>query len=150
MLMIKEYWNLIGQEPFLAITWELDFSQACSFRRILMNHNNFYLTQIPGKSHDMFFFCLTMFLAILVHFCPMGIFFPKKSGSVTHNYIRTPNIMQTSFRKNYWTNPMKSYGLTEGWMDRPYFIGPFRLRQRPGVQQPLFSKWLVGIHKLLF
>ena len=47
ILMIKEYWNLIGQELFLATTWKLDFSQACSFCKMLMNHRNFYLTQIP-------------------------------------------------------------------------------------------------------
>ena len=53
--MIKQYWNLIGQEPFLSLTWELDFSQACSFRRMLMNHNNFHFTQIPDKTNDMIF-----------------------------------------------------------------------------------------------
>ena len=31
ILMIKEYWNLIGKEPFLYLIWKLDFSQACSF-----------------------------------------------------------------------------------------------------------------------
>ena len=45
--MIKEYWNFIGQEPFLAITWESDFSQAYSFCRMLMNDKNFHFTQIP-------------------------------------------------------------------------------------------------------
>ena len=39
----KSNWNLIGQEPFLAITWELDFSQACSFCRMLMNHKELSL-----------------------------------------------------------------------------------------------------------
>ena len=55
MLMIKEYWNLIGWEPFLAITWEPDFPQACSFRRMLVNHKNFHFTQIPGKTNYMIF-----------------------------------------------------------------------------------------------
>ena len=55
VLMIKGYCNLIGQEPFLAVTWELDFPQACSFRRMLMNHNNFHFTQIPDKTNDMIF-----------------------------------------------------------------------------------------------
>ena len=50
--MIKEYWNLIGQEPFLAITWEPDFSQACSFPRILIKYKNFNFTQIPDKTND--------------------------------------------------------------------------------------------------
>ena len=45
--MIKEYWNLIGQEP--------EFSQACSSCRMLMNHKNFHLTQIPDKTNDMIF-----------------------------------------------------------------------------------------------
>ena len=31
ILTIKEYWNLIGWESFLAITWESCFSQTCSF-----------------------------------------------------------------------------------------------------------------------
>ena len=50
--MIKEYWNLIGRETFLSLTWELDFSQACSFRRILINHKNFDFTQIPDKTNE--------------------------------------------------------------------------------------------------
>ena len=53
ILTIKEYWNLIGWEPFLAITWEPDFSQACSFWRMLMNHKNF--TQIPDRTNDVIF-----------------------------------------------------------------------------------------------
>ena len=31
MLTIKEYWNLIVQEPFLAITWELGFFPSMQF-----------------------------------------------------------------------------------------------------------------------
>ena len=50
ILTIKEYWNLIGQEKFLTITWEPDFSQVCSFRRMLMNHKNFRFTQIRDKT----------------------------------------------------------------------------------------------------
>ena len=49
ILTIKEYWNLIDREELLAITWEPDFSQLCSFHRILMNHKNFRFTQIPDK-----------------------------------------------------------------------------------------------------
>ena len=52
--MIKEYWNLIGREQFLAIIWEPDFSQACSFRRMLMNNKNFRFTQIPDKLMTLF------------------------------------------------------------------------------------------------
>ena len=43
-----------------------------------------------------------------------------------------------SFRKNLWANPEKTYGQTEGRMDRPYFIGPFQ--PRPGVQKKKKSK----------
>ena len=55
ILTIKEYRNLIGREPFLAITWEPAFPQACSFRRMLMNHKNLHFTQIPDKTNDMIF-----------------------------------------------------------------------------------------------
>ena len=53
--MVKEYWNLIGRKAFLAITWEPDFSQACSFRKMLMNHKNFHFTKIPDKTNDEIF-----------------------------------------------------------------------------------------------
>ena len=68
--MIKECWNLIGQKIFLDITWKPDFSQACSFRRMLMNHKNFHFTQITGKTDDVVFLKSpkTMFLAIFDHF----------------------------------------------------------------------------------
>ena len=53
--MIKQYWNLIGRKPFLSLIWELVFSQACSFLRMLMNHKNFDFTQIPDKTNDVIF-----------------------------------------------------------------------------------------------
>ena len=79
MLMIKEDWNLIGQEPFLALTWELDFSQACSFCRMLMNLNNFHFTQVPDKTNDMIFLQSpkTMFLGHFRSFLHNGNFFQK-------------------------------------------------------------------------
>ena len=55
ILTIKEYWNLIGREAFLTMTWELDFSQACSFRRMLNDHKNFRFTPIPDKINDFIF-----------------------------------------------------------------------------------------------
>ena len=75
ILTIKEYWNLIGRETFLAITWEPDFSQACSVRRMLMNHKNFHFTQIPDKTNDVIFLKSpkTMFLWLL----PNGDFSQK-------------------------------------------------------------------------
>ena len=79
--------NLIGREPFLSIIWELDFSQAYSFRRMLMNHKNFHFTQIPDKNNDVIFLKSpkTMFLG---YFWP---FFPKP-GCHTQLYM-APNIM---------------------------------------------------------
>ena len=82
ILTIKEYWNLIGRKPFLAITWELDFYRACSFRRTLMNHKNFHFTQIPDKTNDLIFLkssktiSLENFLPFLVIFAQWR-FFPK-------------------------------------------------------------------------
>ena len=86
ILTIKEYWNLIGQKSFLAITWEPDFSQACSFRRMLINHKNFHFTQIPDETNDVNFLksLKNMFLGHFWPFLPDGIF-SKKSGSVIHN-----------------------------------------------------------------
>ena len=99
--MIKEYRNLTGGEPFLSITWELDFSQAYSFWRMLMNHKNFHFTQITDKANNVIFLKSpkTMFLGhFFDHFCPMRIFF-QKTPAVTHNYIRASNIMQSSKKK---------------------------------------------------
>ena len=78
-LTIKEYWNLIGREQFLAITWELDFFQACRFCRMLINHKNFRFTQIPDKANDMIFLKSrkTLFLGHFWPFFPDGDFFQK-------------------------------------------------------------------------
>ena len=94
ILTIQKYRNLIGWVTFLAITWEPDFSQACNFRTMLMNHRNFHFTQIPDKTNDVFFFLKcpkTMFWAIFDHFghfCPMRIF-SKKSSCHTELYMGT-------------------------------------------------------------
>ena len=89
MFMIKEYWNLIGQEPFLAITWELNFSQEYSFSRVLMNHNNFYFTQIPDKTNDKIFLKSpkTMFLGYFSSFLPNEDFFQKIQLCHTQLYM---------------------------------------------------------------
>ena len=138
---IKEYWNLIDQETFLATTWEPDFSQACSFCLTLMNHKKFCFKQIPDKTNDIIFLkspnpVFGPFLTIFGHFCQLGIF-SKKSGSVTRNYIWDPNTMlslrkkMSPFWENLWTD-----GRTDRWKDGQtdgsYFIGLFR--PRPGVQ----------------
>ena len=72
--MIKEYWNLNGREPFLVLKWEPEFSQACSFCRMLMNHKNFHFTQIQDKTNDVIFLKRpkTIFLG---HFWPFSVIF---------------------------------------------------------------------------
>ena len=67
--MIKECQNLIGGEPFLVITWELDFSQAYNFFRMLMNHKNFHFIQILDKTNDMMFWKSPKYM-FLGHFWP--------------------------------------------------------------------------------
>ena len=109
--MIREYWNLIGWEPFFSITWELNFSQAYSFPRMLMNHKNFHFTQTPDKTNDVILLKSpkTIFLGNFWPFLSYGDFF-RKNLAVTHNYIWVPNIM-LSFKKiisqsqeNLWTD----------------------------------------------
>ena len=94
ILTIKKYWNLIGWEPFSAITWGPDFSQACSFRRMLMNHKNFHFTQIPDKNNDVIFLKSpkTMFLG---HFWPFLVIFARwgffpKNPALSHTTIYGP------------------------------------------------------------
>ena len=135
-MTIKEYWNLIGQERFLASTWEQNFSQACSFCRMLMNHKNFHFTQIPDKTNDVILlkYPKTMFLG---HFWPILVIFAlgifsKKFGSVTHHYIWAPNTMKNFFSEK--TSELIPRKLTDRWKDgrkdkwTPYFIAPFQPR----------------------
>ena len=59
--LFVKYWQLKNTEisfiesHFLVITWEPEFSQACSFRRMLMNHKNFHFRQILDKTKDVIF-----------------------------------------------------------------------------------------------
>ena len=129
ILTIKEYWNLIGQEPFLAITWEPDFSQACSFRRMLMNYKNFHFTQIPDKTNDMIFLKSpkTLFLGhfwpFLTIFAQWG-FFPN-NPALSHITLYGPlTPCWVSVKTN---EPILRNLRTDGRTD-----GPFR--PRPGVQ----------------
>ena len=136
-MTIKECWNFIGWEPFFPITWEQDFSQICSFCRMLMNNKNVPFTQIPDKTNDIMFLksqkhffewpkkFLGHFRLFFVIFAQWG-FFPK-CLAVTHNYIWAPNTILC-----FWKT-LQTEGWTEGQKDRPYFIGPFRLR--PGIQK---------------
>ena len=72
---------------------------------MLMNHKNFHFKQIQDNKTNDVIFLKTPKTMFLDHFGPFLVifawrgFFPKKSGSVTHNYIWAPNTM-LSFRKN--------------------------------------------------
>ena len=133
-MTIKEYWNLIGWEPFLAITWEPDFSQACCFCRMLINHKDFHFTQISDKNNDMFLKSpKTMFLGHFWSFMPDGDFF-QKNPALSHTAVYgslTPCYVSEK------TNQPIPRKLTDRRMDRlkegqTLFTGPFR--PRPGVQ----------------
>ena len=87
ILTMKEYWNLTGQEQFLALTWEPNFSQAYSFCRMLMNHKNFCFTQILDKTNDIIFLKSPkiLFLGHFWSFLPNGDFF--KTIRLSHTTI---------------------------------------------------------------
>ena len=115
-----------------------EISLADSFLRMLMNHNNFHLTQVPDKTNDAIFLNSpkTLFLdhfGPFWSFLPDGDFFPK-NPAVICNYKRAPNSM-LSFRKKLMIQFQENLR-TDGGMDKrtdtPYFIGPFQLRL--GVQ----------------
>ena len=103
---------LIGREPFLTITWEPGFSQACSFRRMLMNLKNFHLTQIPDKTNDMIqkpFFA--SFLTILVILPNRDVF---QKIQLSHITIDGPLTACWVSEKNNEPIPRK---LTYRWKD---------------------------------
>ena len=130
-MTVKQYWNLIDREPFLAITWESDFSQECSFCKMLMNHKNFNFTQIPDKTNDEIFLKSpkAMFLG---HFWPFLVifarwrFFPKDTA-LPHKTIYGPPT-HVKFQKKLISQSRENLRT-----DRLYFTAPFR--PRPGVQQ---------------
>ena len=81
---LKSHWL----RAIFAFTWELDFSQARSFLRTLMNHENFDFTQIPGKTNNMIFLksSKNTFLGHFWPFLPDRDFFQKIQLSHTTIY----------------------------------------------------------------
>ena len=79
MLMIKEYWNITGQKPFLALTWELELDFL----------DNFHFTQIPDKTNDIIFLKSpkTMFWGHFWPFLPDRDFFQKIQLCHTQLYM---------------------------------------------------------------
>ena len=128
-MTIEEYWNLIGWEPFFTVTWEADFSQVCSFRRMLMNHMNFHFTQISDKTNVVIFLkspktiIFGSFWPFLVNFARWG-FFPIQKIWICHTklYMDPPHHVKfqkkliTRFRQNLWTDRR-----TDGRTGRPLF-----------------------------
>ena len=129
ILTIKEYWNLIDCEPFLAITWEPEFSQACKFCRMLMNHKNFYFTQIPDKTKDMIFLKSpkTLFWG---HFWPFSVIFARW-GFFLQVSEKTNELILRKLKDRWKDGQMegrtdRTDGRMDGRTNRPYFIGPFQ------------------------
>ena len=120
-MTIKEYWNLIGREPFLAITWEPDFFQACSFPRMLTNQKNFRFTQIPDKTNDAIFWknskkpCFWTIFDHFGHFCPMGIF--SKNPALPHTTIYGPKH-HAKFQKKLMSQFRENHRRKDGRKDR--------------------------------
>ena len=83
---------------------------------MLMNHKNFYFTQIPDKTNDVIFLKKSKdhvfgpFLTIFGHFCLMGIFFQKIQLSHTQLYMgpqhhaKLKKRLMTQYRENLWTD----------------------------------------------
>ena len=96
---------------------------------LLINHKNFYFTQIPDKTNDVIFLNSpeTMFSG---HFCPMGIFSKKFWLGRTQLYMGPYH--HAKFQQKLMTQCRENLR-TDGRTDRPYFIGPFR--PKPGAQE---------------
>ena len=97
--MVKKYWNLIDWEPILGIAWESEFSQACSFYRMLMNQKNFHFPQNPGNTNASIFLKSqkTMFLGQFWPLLPDGDFFEKTQ--FCHTQLYTGPYHHAKFQK---------------------------------------------------
>ena len=93
--LFVKYWQLkntaeisLAWRGFFVIIWEPDFSHACSFCRMLMNHKNFHLTwrDFLKKSKNHVF---GSFLTIFRSFLPNGDFF-QKNPALSHKIIYGP------------------------------------------------------------
>ena len=87
IVTIKEYWKLIGREPFLAIiTWEPDFSQVCSVcrMRMLQDHKNYRFTTNPNKTKDFIFLKSPKSHDFWLFLTIFDIIFFQKNPAVSH------------------------------------------------------------------
>ena len=121
--LVKKSSNLIG--------WE-------HFGPYLM-HQNFPKCEICAGTQQIT--QISIIEQILAHFWSISPFFCAKkifleNPAVTHNFIGVSNAMP-KLRKNKWCISKKTPGQMEGEkngrLERPYFIGSFRLP--PGVQK---------------
>ena len=124
--LLMKYWWLMNTEISLAehhfwLTWEPDFSQACSFHRTLMSHKNFCFTQIPDKTNDVIFWksLIFLFLGYFWLFLSDGDFF-QKIWNCHERLLWVPKTM-LSFRKKlisqFWEK-LQTEGRTHERTDR--------------------------------
>ena len=135
-MMIKECWKLTGREAFLAITWEPDFSQACCFCRVLMNHKNFHFTQIWDKTNNAIFLKSpkTLFFGHFWSFLPKRDLFQKIQ--LCHTQLYLGHLHHAKFQEKLMSYFQKTYSQTEGPVEVRQKDGQkVRQRPRPGVQK---------------
>ena len=91
----------------IIISWEVDFPQTCSFRRILYkDHKNFCFAPIPDKTNE-FIFLKNPKSMFYGNFCPFLSFLIINYCSVIYNKIWTQSTFQEpksdfSVLMKYW------------------------------------------------
>ena len=113
-MAIKEYWNLIE-----------------SFCKMLMNHKNFHLIQVPDKTNDTIFLkspktlFLGQFWPFLVIFAWWGFFQknPALSNATIYGLLTPCLVLKKTkkpIEKTYQQTERRMEGWTERWTGRPY------------------------------
>ena len=70
-IAVREIEQSEWPRAFRAVTQELEFSQICSFHRMIESHNNFnFITIYPNMVRFLSKLKITNFWAILAPFCP--------------------------------------------------------------------------------
>ena len=121
--LLVKYWQLRNSEISLAeshfwLTWEPDFSQACSFCRMLMNHKNFHFIRIPDKTNAVMFL-KRPFLTIFIWW---GVFQKiwlchTKLYMDPHYITKFQKKLMSQFRENVRTDRRMKEEQTEGRTD---------------------------------
>ena len=120
------------------------------FSQMLINHKNFHFPQITDKPNDVIFLKSpkTMFLGhfwlFLVIFAWWG-FFPKKSGSVSYNYIWASNNM-LSFRKKVMSQSrenLPAVGRADRRTDLSSRIYQFHINGNKIIRHAILRVWFL-------